>query len=163
MKHDNYYSYLLSTLLEPSYLGMILSSCIAKLVSCDFHNLLECSNYALLISTVGNSVSKFRVKGSCYTFSACQGWACCYGEEDWGIEGYLFLHKYRTILFFSKATMIKPDLLQGGGTIWSPMFCINSNCCSGTISSSTLDGISCLGTCLRTKASLMDIWDSIPT
>ena len=51
MKHDNYYSYLLSTLLQHSYLGMILSSCIAKLVSCKFHNLLECSKYALHIST----------------------------------------------------------------------------------------------------------------
>ena len=51
MKYDNYYPYLLSTLLEPSYLGMILSSCIAKLVSCDFHNLLEYSKYALHILT----------------------------------------------------------------------------------------------------------------
>ena len=51
MKHDNYYSYLLYTLLEPSYFGMILFSCIAKLVSCDFHNLLECFKSALLIST----------------------------------------------------------------------------------------------------------------
>ena len=48
----NYYSYLLSILLEPSYLGMILSSCIAKLVSCDFHNLLEYSKYVLHILTV---------------------------------------------------------------------------------------------------------------
>ena len=52
MKHDNYYSYLLSTLLEPSYLGVILSSCITRLVFCDFHNLLECSKYALHISTL---------------------------------------------------------------------------------------------------------------
>ena len=51
MKHDNYYLYLLYTLLEPSYFDMILSSCIAKLVSCDFHNLLEYSKYALHIST----------------------------------------------------------------------------------------------------------------
>ena len=51
MKHDNYYLYLLSTLLESSYFSMILSSCIAKLVSCDLHNLLECSKYALHIST----------------------------------------------------------------------------------------------------------------
>ena len=50
MKHDNYYSYLLSTLLEPSYHGMILFLCIAKLVFRDFHNLLECSKYALHIS-----------------------------------------------------------------------------------------------------------------
>ena len=54
MKHDNYYSYLLSTILDPSYFIMILSSCIAKLVSCDFYNLLECSKYALHISTVRN-------------------------------------------------------------------------------------------------------------
>ena len=47
MKHDNYYSYLLFTLLESSY----LSSCIAKLVFCDFQNLIECSKYALHIST----------------------------------------------------------------------------------------------------------------
>ena len=31
---------------------MILSLCIAKLVSCDFHNLIECSKYALHISTL---------------------------------------------------------------------------------------------------------------
>ena len=48
---DNYYSYLLSTFLKPSYLAMILS-CITKLVSCDFHNLLECSKYALHVSTI---------------------------------------------------------------------------------------------------------------
>ena len=51
MKHGDYYSYLLSTLLEYSYFGVILSSCIAKLVSCDFHNLLEYSKYALHILT----------------------------------------------------------------------------------------------------------------
>ena len=51
MKHDNYYSYLLSTLLEPSYLDMILSSYTAKLVSCDFHNLLKYYKYVLYIST----------------------------------------------------------------------------------------------------------------
>ena len=51
MKHDNYYSYFLLTLSKPSYLGMISFSCIAKLVSCDFHNLLECSKYVLHIST----------------------------------------------------------------------------------------------------------------
>ena len=52
MKHNNYYSYLLSTLLEPSYIAMILSLCIAKLISCDSHNLLECSKYSLHISTL---------------------------------------------------------------------------------------------------------------
>ena len=57
MKHDNYYSYLISTLLKPSYFGMILSSCIAKLVSCDFQNLLECSEYALHISTDDYGIS----------------------------------------------------------------------------------------------------------
>ena len=31
---------------------MILSLCIAKLVSCDFHNLIEYSKYALHISTL---------------------------------------------------------------------------------------------------------------
>ena len=31
---------------------MILSSSITRLVSCDFHNLLECSKYALHISKV---------------------------------------------------------------------------------------------------------------
>ena len=36
----------------------------------------------------------------------------------WGIEGNLFLHKYRTILFFSKTTTKKQDLLQGGETIY---------------------------------------------
>jgi len=50
MKHDNYNSYMLSTLLESFYLAMILSLCIAKLVFRDFHNLLECSKYALHIS-----------------------------------------------------------------------------------------------------------------
>ena len=58
MKHDNYYLYLLSTLLEPSYFDMILSSCIAKLVSCDFHNLLEYFKYALHISTECNTVCR---------------------------------------------------------------------------------------------------------
>ena len=58
MKHDNYYSYLLSTLLKPSYLGMILSSSIAKLVFfCNSHNLLECSKYALHILTDHNSTA----------------------------------------------------------------------------------------------------------
>ena len=42
---------MLSTLLDPSYFGMILFLCIAKLVSCDFHNLLKCSKYAWHIST----------------------------------------------------------------------------------------------------------------
>ena len=51
MKHDNYNSYMLSTLLEPCYLALILSLWIANLVSCDFHNLLECSKYALHIWT----------------------------------------------------------------------------------------------------------------
>ena len=56
IKCDNYYLYLLSTFLEPSYLGMILSSCITKLVSCDFHNLLQCFKYALHISTDAPSI-----------------------------------------------------------------------------------------------------------
>ena len=46
MKHDKYFF----TLLGPSYLVMILSSCIEKLSSCDFYNLLERSKYALHIS-----------------------------------------------------------------------------------------------------------------
>ena len=51
MKHDNYDSYMLSILLEHSYLAMNLSLCFAQLVSCDFHNLQKCSKYALHIST----------------------------------------------------------------------------------------------------------------
>ena len=40
------------SVLKSFYLAMILSLCITKLVSCDFHNLIECSKYALHISTL---------------------------------------------------------------------------------------------------------------
>jgi len=49
---------------EASYLATILSLCIAKLVSCDFHNLLECSKYALHVSTCSNGSQLQLLHGS---------------------------------------------------------------------------------------------------